>query len=120
MEMNTIRSKLTFTNVLMAALTIGMLLCAAGIGLTWQQGVGSAVTNEPREVLLTITEKSDQDYIVFDDAGNCWQVWEKQVYWNIPEDKPFHAVIRNSLLPESPYAGVIDAVLVENRKVDDV
>lgn len=115
MDMKTVRTNLTFTNVVVVICSIGMVLCWIIIGTALESGVKSAVTDESREVLLTIIEKSDQDYTVLDDVGNRWRVREKQVYWNISVGKPFRAVIRDRLHQDDPYAGVIDAILVEVR-----
>jgi len=116
MDTKTVKTNLTFTNVLLVIWGIGMVLCFICICNTLESCVISAVTDEPREVLLTFIEKNDLNYTVLDDAGNCWQVWEKQVYWNIPVGKPVRTVIRDRMLQDSPYAGVVDAILVEIRK----
>lgn len=57
MDMETIKANLPLTNVLIGICYIGMVLCLFGFTNAFESGVESAVINEPREVLLTITER---------------------------------------------------------------
>lgn len=74
-------------------------------------GVVNGVVPEPSERILTIVEKDSQNMIVYDNDGQVWQVWENSVYWDIPTNVSFRAIVRDRFCDLSKYAGVIDAVL---------
>jgi hypothetical protein len=87
-----------------------------GVGITGSTTLNyfqTAVGVETNEISLTIIEKDALNYVVYDSDGNRWQVLETQVYWNIPINAPFRAVVRDKFISNSPYAGVIDAVLLD-------
>ena len=86
---------------------VGALVVLAIVGT----GVVNGVVPEPSERILTIVEKDYHNMIVYDSDGQVWQVWKNSVYWDIPTNVSFRAIVRDQFCDLSKYAGVIDAVL---------